>query len=111
MPRLVSSFACQRVLVLLQRHRGVLDTGRGRPGRRFGALDLNFELGGVERRQHVAFLDPLILLDRDRSDDARKLAGDVDLGEGLQRAGGRNLDGEVGDCGRHRGIINPGWRS
>ena len=65
----------------------------------------------VERGQHVAFLHLLVLVDRDRTDDAGQFAGNVDLGKRLQRAGSRHRDGEVGDSGRHRGVVDLGRRS
>ena len=43
--------------------------------------------------------------------DARQLAGNVDLGQRLQRAGRRNRDGEVALCGRHGGVDDPGAAS
>ncbi|GLQ79519.1 hypothetical protein GCM10007881_30370 [Mesorhizobium huakuii] len=53
----------------------------------------------------------LVLIDRDRADDAGELAGDIDLGERLQRARRRDLDGEIGLGGRDRGVINLGGRT
>src|SRR5690606_20371284 len=39
--------------------------------------------------------DRLVLVDLDRADDTRKLARNLDLGERLERAGGRDFDHDV----------------
>ena len=97
--------ADQRLLAFLQCGAGVVDPGVGRLGRGLRAFDLRGEPRRVELGQHVALVHEVVLVDRDGAHDARQFAGNVDLGQRLQRAGRRNRDGEAVLRGRD-GVVD-----